>query len=129
MEAVGGPSQPKRRRTDSHSQVEVPEMINSSDLSCPICLELYQAVQVTTCGHSFCAACLERSLLRRPECPVCKANLGGETMTCNFALNDIVSKVRNLEKDIRRHSPAIVQVRRMMSQLPAPELRMAQEEA
>ena len=35
---------------------------------------LWQPV-TTPCGHTYCRACIDRSLDHKPECPLCKASI------------------------------------------------------
>ena len=49
---------------------------DQSNRSCPICFESFNDYQcrkaLTSCGHSFCEACLRRTLKIRPFCPICR---------------------------------------------------------
>ncbi|CAK70058.1 unnamed protein product (macronuclear) [Paramecium tetraurelia] len=45
------------------------------DLICPICLEIFQKVTTTQCGHAFCEMCIFDSLMRKAECPVCRVKI------------------------------------------------------
>lgn len=38
----------------------------SSDLSCPICLDVIISANSTVCGHTFCEQCILESLLLTP---------------------------------------------------------------
>jgi hypothetical protein len=42
------------------------------DVDCSICARLLFHPVTIACGHTFCGACLERSLHYRPTCPVCR---------------------------------------------------------
>nr|XP_032830785.1 LON peptidase N-terminal domain and RING finger protein 3-like [Petromyzon marinus] len=55
---------------------EVPRhRIDPSDLECSLCMRLLWEPVTTPCGHTFCTACLERSLDHRHQCPLCKEGL------------------------------------------------------
>ncbi|KAI5092280.1 hypothetical protein C0J45_17911, partial [Silurus meridionalis] len=72
-----------------------------SDLSCPVCRELFRDPLLLTCGHSFCAACLEASWKhQRQKCPVCRKDCDGETPIQNRALKNTVE---SFQKEIRWH--------------------------
>lgn len=49
----------------------------SSELECGICLQLLSEPRVTPCAHIFCAACIQRSMEAKAECPQCRAPLRG----------------------------------------------------
>lgn len=74
----------------------MPRLITDSCFS-PICFDVFDGVQVTSCGHSFwlvlaltilcfmfCVShdCIQKCLSQSAECPVCKANL-----TTGFIMN------------------------------------------
>ena len=44
---------------------------------CTVCTDLFLDPVTAPCGHSFCRACLARSLDHRPECPLCRAQVFG----------------------------------------------------
>jgi len=46
-----------------------------SDFECTLCYRLFYQPVTTTCGHTFCRACLERSLDHSSACPLCKTPL------------------------------------------------------
>jgi len=39
---------------------------------CPICLDEFNSISVTVCGHKFCEKCLSESITRNPTCPLCR---------------------------------------------------------
>ena len=42
-------------------------------LSCPICLDEFEAPVVTPCGHHFCEKCIKSALQLKRECPSCRS--------------------------------------------------------
>ncbi|KAJ8012966.1 hypothetical protein DPEC_G00048370 [Dallia pectoralis] len=82
--AVGPPS--KLRRPDETcsssppaavlgGRTVAPELLDSGDMECSLCMRLFYEPVATPCGHTFCLKCLERCLDHNPNCPLCKENL------------------------------------------------------
>jgi len=44
---------------------------------CSICLQPLRLPRITPCAHIFCAACIERSLALKTECPKCRSSVCG----------------------------------------------------
>ena len=42
------------------------------DLSCCLCLSTFERPVRTSCKHYYCAECLNESLRRKQQCPLCK---------------------------------------------------------
>ncbi|XP_005053733.1 PREDICTED: E3 ubiquitin/ISG15 ligase TRIM25-like isoform X2 [Ficedula albicollis] len=68
-----------------------------AELTCPICLSVYQEPVSLGCGHSFCRPCLEEVLGTQQSsqglstCPTCRASLEpGVKLQKNFKLANIV---------------------------------------
>ncbi|XP_061573174.1 tripartite motif containing 35-28 [Cololabis saira] len=58
------------------------------DLTCPVCQAIFQDAVLLPCSHSFCRACLRRSLEAKRKCPVCRADTTEEQAIPNRALTD-----------------------------------------
>ncbi|KAJ8247210.1 hypothetical protein GJAV_G00259990 [Gymnothorax javanicus] len=56
-------------------RVVLPEVLDSVDMECSLCMRLFFEPVATPCGHTFCLKCLERCLDHNPTCPLCKENL------------------------------------------------------
>lgn len=52
-----------------------PQLLDSGDMECSLCMRLFYEPVATPCGHTFCLKCLERCLDHNPNCPLCKENL------------------------------------------------------
>ena len=58
----------------------------AEDLLCPICMSQLRDPFVTSCGHSFCHACVSKHLAHRNNCPSCAAYLTVDGIFPNFLL-------------------------------------------
>ncbi|XP_063269679.1 E3 ubiquitin/ISG15 ligase TRIM25-like [Prinia subflava] len=69
-----------------------------AELTCPICLGLYQEPVSLHCGHNFCRPCIEKVLRTQRNsqgpsttCPICRARLGRNAeLRNNFKVGSIV---------------------------------------
>lgn len=65
------------------------------ELSCPLCLQLFDAPVTAECGHSFCRACLNR-VAGEPAadgtapCPCCQAPTRPQVLSTNLQLARLV---------------------------------------
>ncbi|KAL7636072.1 UNVERIFIED_CONTAM: hypothetical protein RMT77_013891 [Armadillidium vulgare] len=64
-------------------KVTVNNVSHSSDFECPLCFLCFWEPVTTVCGHTFCRACLARSLDHASQCPLCKTSLRGYNMVGN----------------------------------------------
>ncbi|KAJ1067700.1 hypothetical protein K5549_010818 [Capra hircus] len=65
------------------------------ELSCPLCLQLFDAPVTAECGHSFCRACLSRVAGEPAEdgtvlCPSCQAPTRPQALSTNLQLARLV---------------------------------------
>jgi Lon protease-like protein len=65
-----------------------PKAVDSSDFECALCFRLLWQPVTTSCGHTYCKSCLDRSLDHRSECPLCKTKI--ETLGEQLGVNDFV---------------------------------------
>lgn len=68
-------------------------LVNFEDITCPICLDIYQKPVSISCGHIFCSTCLKKCEGAEPACPMCRS-------TFNPA-NTI--KAKDIQKKISSH--------------------------
>ncbi|KAJ8409877.1 hypothetical protein AAFF_G00209180 [Aldrovandia affinis] len=66
---------PERPSTQSGGREVPPQLLDSADMECSLCMRLFYEPVATPCGHTFCLKCLERCLDHNPMCPLCKENL------------------------------------------------------
>ncbi|XP_041728592.2 LON peptidase N-terminal domain and RING finger protein 2-like isoform X1 [Coregonus clupeaformis] len=52
-----------------------PQLLDSADMECSVCMRLFYEPVTPPCGHTFCMNCLERCLDHNPKCPLCKENI------------------------------------------------------
>ena len=65
-----------QRASCIHRNIIVPPKSSiPSELECKLCFNLLYEPVTTSCGHSFCRACLRRCLDHRLDCPCCRTNL------------------------------------------------------
>ena len=58
---------------------------------CAICFELMKDAMVTSCGHSFCAACTAANCAPGSSCPTCRNNI---TLTvANYFIRELIADV------------------------------------
>lgn len=82
-------------------------------MTCPICLGPFRdACMLPTCGHSFCATCidqlpLERTLHgREAKCPICRRNYTAGTKVPNWTLREAVTSHENEGRPARVSAPS-----------------------
>ena len=65
---------------------------SKDDLICELCYSVLFQPVTTSCGHTFCRECLQRSLDFRPECPYCRKSLNC-IIARNRELNIVVKEI------------------------------------
>uniref|UniRef100_A0A4W3GFJ0 Nuclear factor 7, brain-like n=1 Tax=Callorhinchus milii TaxID=7868 RepID=A0A4W3GFJ0_CALMI len=72
----------------------------NEELNCPVCLEIFTNPVTLDCGHSFCRSCIccnqSWEKKERNACPECRTVFSKRTMRCNWVLERMVQKVRQL---------------------------------
>ncbi|XP_036268927.1 tripartite motif-containing protein 72 [Pipistrellus kuhlii] len=66
------------------------------ELSCPLCLQLFDAPVTAECGHSFCRACLARAAGEADgtvPCPTCQAPTRPQALSTNLQLARLVERL------------------------------------
>ncbi|XP_048834558.1 LON peptidase N-terminal domain and RING finger protein 2 isoform X2 [Brienomyrus brachyistius] len=74
-----------------------PQLLESADMECSLCMRLFYEPVATPCGHTFCLKCLERCLDHNPNCPLCKENLSEYLATRGY------KKTLLMEEVLRRY--------------------------
>ncbi|KAG7467274.1 hypothetical protein MATL_G00151520 [Megalops atlanticus] len=70
-----------------------PELLDSADMECSLCMRLFYEPVTTPCGHTFCLKCLERCLDHNPTCPLCKENLSEYIATRGYNKTHLMEEV------------------------------------
>lgn len=52
-----------------------PSAVDINDYECALCFRLLWQPVTTSCGHTYCKSCLDRSFDHRNECPLCKTKI------------------------------------------------------
>lgn len=81
---------PKRQRPTPSNSLEDKQL----ELACPVCLDIIDEAHITKCGHTFCYACIVRSIDMLQSCPRCNAPLTMDQIFPNFLLNELVVKYK-----------------------------------
>lgn len=63
-------------------------------LTCEICLNLLSDPITTTCQHTFCTTCLQRSLDHSPLCPLCRCHFPSISQYYTYETNKTISSLR-----------------------------------
>eukprot|EP00916_Digyalum_oweni_P006278 GHVL01010842.1.p2 GENE.GHVL01010842.1~~GHVL01010842.1.p2 ORF type:complete len:388 (+),score=91.04 GHVL01010842.1:54-1217(+) len=94
--------------TSSNELVSPPDL--SSDLMCPICTEWIVKCNTLQCGHNFCEDCVDKCLISRLHCPVCRESVTREPIR-NKALDSIITRsiknddeILDYEKRTKNHN-------------------------
>lgn len=65
----------------------------NSEYQCPICFHLIEEAHITRCGHTFCYACISKTIETIGRCPKCNYALASiEHIIPNFLLNELIGK-------------------------------------
>ncbi|KAG8432070.1 hypothetical protein GDO86_018821 [Hymenochirus boettgeri] len=73
------------------------------DLTCPLCLELFQSPITPECGHTFCQGCLTKAPKGHDQngstlCPTCQAPSHPETLNINLQFQHLVQSFKQVPK-------------------------------
>ncbi|XP_042332541.1 tripartite motif-containing protein 72 [Sceloporus undulatus] len=73
------------------------------DLSCPVCLKLFQSPVTTECGHTFCQDCLSRVSKDEEDkattCPTCQTITKVEQLHINQQMENLVQSFKQVPQD------------------------------
>ncbi|RXN30420.1 zinc-binding A33-like protein [Labeo rohita] len=75
---------------DSDEDITDRPSLLESDLTCPVCKDIFREPVLLSCSHSFCQECLEGSWKNQSkrQCPMCRKCCDGETPIPNRALKN-----------------------------------------
>lgn len=68
-----------------------PAAVDKDDFDCSLCFRLLWQPITTPCGHTYCKACIDRSLDHKRECPLCKTTLKAHHRA-NLTVNEFVEE-------------------------------------
>jgi len=75
-----------------------PAAVDKDDFDCALCFRMLWEPITTPCGHTYCKACLDRTLDHKLECPLCKSSIVGFQKS-NTGVNEFI------ESTIKRMLP------------------------
>lgn len=91
-------------RESRSSSIRTPKstrpVLNSIDdkygeYQCPICFHLIEEAHITRCGHTYCYACIAKTIETIGRCPKCNYALtSNEHIIPNFLLNELIGKYK-----------------------------------
>lgn len=94
MSTSGRDSRSSSVRTSKSRPEKTPEDKNK-EYQCPICFRLIEEAHITRCGHTFCFACISKTIETFGKCPKCNSSLtSGEHIIPNFLLNELIGKYK-----------------------------------
>lgn len=73
-----------------------PEAVDKDDFDCALCFRLLWQPVTTPCGHTYCRACLDRSLDHKPECPLCKSSIPGFQKSNNGVTEFVEATIKRM---------------------------------
>ena len=70
----------------------------AAEFECPICHDFNRDTKTTICNHTFCTGCLDRWLIGRHTCPMCRTQIREPTrgtgntsgLTFNHPIRELV---------------------------------------
>ncbi|EEB16543.1 conserved hypothetical protein [Pediculus humanus corporis] len=85
----------KIKRTNVVKSIDLslePSLIDKSDFDCVLCCRTLWKPITTSCGHTYCLSCLERSLDYSTACPLCMKNLSDHVSVSSKSVSEFLSK-------------------------------------
>ncbi|CAJ0603672.1 unnamed protein product [Cylicocyclus nassatus] len=73
-----------------------------ADFCCSICMNIFTKPSMLSCGHSFCAKCIQHWLNENISCPTCR--MGTQLPIRNIALEQVVEEFRLTRQYRMAHS-------------------------
>uniref|UniRef100_A0A4W3GZY8 RING-type domain-containing protein n=1 Tax=Callorhinchus milii TaxID=7868 RepID=A0A4W3GZY8_CALMI len=76
----------------------------AEDLTCPVCLDLFNDPVSLVCGHYFCRSCIAGCWERQEahSCPECRRACPGRELRASRPLANLSERARNLSLDPKR---------------------------
>ncbi|EAR99478.2 C3HC4 type (RING finger) zinc finger protein (macronuclear) [Tetrahymena thermophila SB210] len=81
----------QKSEKDVADQIEEKFQNLLKEFDCPICFLPFENCYTSKCGHSFCQSCIQSSVQKFGNCPVCQQNISQEDLFRNFHMNEIKS--------------------------------------
>ncbi|CAH2307948.1 nuclear factor 7, brain-like [Pelobates cultripes] len=102
------PKKVKVEESSANSSLVGPGGDFAEELTCPLCVELFQDPVMVECGHNFCRACIDKAWNGQDSftCPDCKEVMSDRRYTTNRALANLVKKTASTTTTVAVSTPA-----------------------
>lgn len=85
----------QKSKSKSCKKIKRKLKIPLTELTCPICSDLFIKPITTHCGHTFCSVCLTTSTSSDSRCPMCRTDIIVDKISNNVVLCSMLDKIKS----------------------------------